>query len=482
MADHGTKPADFGARLAELADKHQVPGAQLGILRAGGDTVTTACRGILNANSGQPVTPDSVFQIGSITKIYTTTMIMALVESGRLALDTRVIDVLPELRLADSYARDHVTVWHLLTHTSGIDGDLFTDTGRGDDCLAAYLDVLAGARQIHPLGATYSYCNSGFSLAGRMIERITGQVWDDALRDLLLSPLGVVHTVTLPEQALLGGSVAVGHIDADVGQRVTPQWQLPRSSGPAGAVVATAADVLAFAHMHLLDGLAPGLHSDGEAAAGSAAAPRRVLGQDSARAMRQVQVAQPDRGTSGDSRGLGWVLSDWNGEFVYGHDGGTMGQTAYLRIHPASGTAVVLLTNGGNGQMLYEELFSEVFAQLVGIAKPDRVAPPAGWEAVDVSAETLSEIVGTYERAEQRIEVVAAPAGLRIREVDTSPFADVEDIAPTSSLLAPLGDGSDGRFARYSEELGAWGAVTFYALDATGQRYVHVGGRTAPKI
>ena len=73
--------------------------------------------------------------------------------------------MLPELRLADADVAQQVTMRHLLTHTSGIDGDVFTDTGRGDDCLEKYVAQLDEAAQNHPLGATWSYCNSGFSLA-----------------------------------------------------------------------------------------------------------------------------------------------------------------------------------------------------------------------------------------------------------------------------------------------------------------------------
>ena len=114
-----------------------------------------------------------------------------------------------------------VTMRHLLTHTSGIDGDVFTDTGRGDDCLEKYVGLMADVKQNHPLGATWSYCNSGFVLAGRVIEKLTGQTWDAALREKLFAPLGLEHTVTLPEEALLFRT-AVGHVDVDRGAGPRP--------------------------------------------------------------------------------------------------------------------------------------------------------------------------------------------------------------------------------------------------------------------
>ena len=83
-----------------------------------------------------------------------------------------------------------VTLRHLLTHTSGIDGDVFTDTGRGDDCLERYVAELSGVVQNHPLGATWSYCNSGYILVGRIVEHLTGTTWDQALRERLDRPAG----------------------------------------------------------------------------------------------------------------------------------------------------------------------------------------------------------------------------------------------------------------------------------------------------
>ncbi len=137
---------------------------------------------------------------------------MQLVDEGLLDLDAPVAEVLPELQLADADVTKSVTMRHLLTHTSGIDGDVFTDTGRGDDCLEKYVALLADAEQNHPLGATWSYCNSGFALLGRVIEKLTGKTWDAAMRERLFTPLGLTHTVTLPEEAMLYRA-AVGHVD-----------------------------------------------------------------------------------------------------------------------------------------------------------------------------------------------------------------------------------------------------------------------------
>jgi len=133
---------------------------------------------------------------------------------------------------------------------------VFTDTGRGDDCVERYVGLLAEVPSVFTPGATYSYCNSGYVLLGRIIEVIDGQSWDESLRERLTGPLAATQTVTLPEDAILRRA-AVGHYRCGTPVHV---WGLPRSIGPAGLITATAGDLLTFARLHL-DG---GVTADGK--------------------------------------------------------------------------------------------------------------------------------------------------------------------------------------------------------------------------
>ena len=256
-----------------------------------------------------------------------------------------------------------VTTRHLLSHTSGIDGDLFLDTGRGDDCLEKYVAAMADLKQNHPLGATMSYCNSGYILLGRLIEVVRGKTWDTVLRDNLFAPLGLTSAGTLPEEALLYGA-ATGHVEPPGADDpvVTPQWGIYRSCGPAGLIHMTATDLLAFARLHL-DG---GVTKDGT----------RILSETSLTAMQKPEVDIPDRWTLADQWGLGWFLMDWNGRKVYGHDGATLGQGGFLRILPDTGLSVSLLANGGHMRELFTDLFSEVFSAPPGLETRPRPTPP----------------------------------------------------------------------------------------------------------
>ena len=282
--------AHWQERLDTIAKETGVPGAELGILRLhddGPDELYTFATGVLNAKTGRNVTVDSLFQIGSISKTWTGTVIMQLVEEGKISLDQLVKDIIPGFTLINEDLTNSVTIRHLLTHTSGIDGDVFVDTGRGDDCLQKYVDeIMPTAIQIHPLGATWSYCNSGFIILGRIIEIVTGQVWDAAMKERLFAPLGLTHTVTLPEEALLLDT-AVGHVATVPEPVVAPVWTLQRNAGPAGLIVARVADLLAFARLHLKDGVT----ADGTV----------VISPESAQAMRAFEADVPEKYLLGDS-------------------------------------------------------------------------------------------------------------------------------------------------------------------------------------
>ena len=269
---------DIQRRLDALARQHDVPGAALAVSR--GDELLEFATGVISTRTGVAATTDTVFQIGSNTKLMTTTLIMQLVEAGRADLDAPVRRYVPSLELAEPEVAGQITLRHLLTHTSGIEGDYFAEFGRGDDATARYVRSLATVGLIHRPGQLWSYCNAGFVIAGRVIEKLTGLTWDAALREKLYRPLGLTHTVTLAEEALLFRTAA-GHVDVTGDPVLAPVWQPPRSIGPAGMICSTPAEVLAFARMHLAGGLAP----DGT----------RVLSAESAAAMTRLEAELPDK-------------------------------------------------------------------------------------------------------------------------------------------------------------------------------------------
>ncbi|MGH3099327.1 MAG: serine hydrolase, partial [Streptosporangiales bacterium] len=435
-------------RLGVLARRHGAPGASLGILRRGvhwadgADELAEAAYGVMSTETGDPASVDSRFQIGSITKVWTTTLAMQLVDEGKVGLDQPVVDILPDLDLGDPDVTARVTLRHLLTHTSGVNGDVFTDTGRGDDYLRDYVAGLADVGINHPLGATFSYCNAGFGIAGRMIEVLTGCSWDEVLRKRLIEPLGLTRTSTLPEEALLGRA-AIGHV-GEPGEppHVAPAWGLPRSAGPAGLISSTPRELLAFARMHLSGGTA----QDGS----------KLLSTESITAMRSHQTDLPDPYALGDSWGIGWIRYRWGDCDLVGHDGNTIGQSAFLRVLPEQGLAVTLLTNGGNTKDLYQDLFGEIMSDLAGVEIPAPIAPQADAPSFEPDA-----YVGRYERTGARIEVSAKDGALSARITSTGPLAELADEPTHEYALAPV---SADTFALRSPGARTWSSMVFYRL------------------
>ncbi len=448
-------------RLDDAVGNRRVPGASLAVW-AGGES-TALASGVLNRDTGVEATVDSLFQIGSITKVWTATLIMQLIAEGKLGLDTPVAEVLPSFEVSDPDVSKLVTVKHLLSHTSGLDGDFFPDCGRGDDCLERFVADCTGVAQVLPMGVTLSYCNTGFSIAGRIIEVLTGQVWDDALRDRLIEPLGLTHTCTLPEDVLRYRS-AWGHLGAP---GFTPEpatiWAPVRLAGPAGLISARASDLIAFARMHLEGGR----NANGD----------QVLDDALVAEMQQPQADTPVPGWAMaptevglDHWGIGWMLMHWDGRPVYGHDGGTIGQRAFLRIAPESNVAVALLTNGGGTEDLYLDIVGGLFEELCGITVP-QFLPMEGAEADG------AEFVGRYEVGELTVEITGGSGHLKAHLMTRGFLAEI-GVIPEHLDLVPV---ATEQWAARENPSAPWWPLCFYRLP-DGTPCLHFGTRAIPKV
>ena len=446
--------ARWQARFDELRAAHHVPGASLAVL-SGGELHELA-GGVLHRGTGVPVTTDSLFLSGSIAKVYTATLVMQLVDAGLLDLDATAVSVLPEFATPDPAATATITVRQLLSHTGGLTCDFTFDSGRGDDCLATYVKAAGQVALDCPPGTAISYSSLGYVVLGRIVEVLTGQTWDQALKDRLLTPLGLGRSVTLPEEALRF-QVAMSHLgepgrDPDP----APAWDLmPRSAGPYGRVIVSAGDLARFAQAHLDGG-------------------RGVLSAGAVAAMRRREVDSPDKWTvSADGWGLGWTLYDWNGVFGYGHDGAAIGQYAYLRVVPHAGVVVALMTNGGGARRLYAELFRELLDELAGVRMPDPFGPAAEPPVVD-----MARLVGDYRREGVVVTVAQDDDGARIRYAfvdgmkDFSPPLEMDLVPVSETVFAATGGGSS-----FSEE---HVPVVFSTLT-DGTDCVYIGMRATPK-
>ena len=373
-------------RLPALLAEHQVPGAALAVFS--GEEMAETAAGVLSKATGVEATTDSVFQVGSITKVWTTTLAMQLADEGKLDIEARVRSYLPEFAIADEDAAAQITVRQLMCHVSGFEGDIFTDTGKGDDCVEKYVATLRDVPQLFPPGEMFSYNNAAFCVLGRIIEVLRGKPYDDCLRDHLFGPLQLTHAAASPYEAILHRA-AVGHIqpEPDAEWQPAPVWSLVRSNAPAGAVLSMRPrDLLSFVRMHLAGGRAA---RDPGAGPGGA-----VLSTASVQAMQERQVKLPDLGLLATSWGLGWEIFDLPTGTLIGHDGGTIGQAAYLRVAPGHDVGVALLTNGGVTHPVYHEVVGRVLRELTGIELPPAPVPSPQPPPIDAS-----RYIGTYSSA-----------------------------------------------------------------------------------
>ncbi|MFD1545141.1 serine hydrolase domain-containing protein [Nonomuraea guangzhouensis] len=443
------------ARLDELRAAHHVPGAALAVLVDG--QIHELASGVLHRGTGVEATTDSVFLSGSIAKVYTATLVMQLADSGALDLDAPVVNVLPEFATPDPEATKTITPRQLLSHTGGVTNDFTYDAGRGDDCLARYVQAAQRVPLDCPPGTAISYGSLGYVVLGRIIEVLTGQTWDQALKDRIFTPLGLGHSMTLPEEALRFRA-AMSHLgEAGQDPEPAPHWDLmPRSAGPYGRIISSAGDMVRFAQMHLNGG-------DG------------VLSADAVAAMQRREVDVPDKWTvSADGWGLGWTLYDWDGIAGYGHDGAAIGQYAYLRVVPHAGVAVALLTNGGGARQLYADLFRDLLGELAGVRMPAPFLPAAEPPAID-----LAPLLGTYRREGVVITVTRQDDGrahMRYEFVD-----GMKDLSPPLEMtLEPVTEtvfAASGAGPSFSED---YMPVVFATL-ANGTECVYVGMRATPK-
>lgn len=377
-------------RLEESIARHKSPSASVAILHKG--KILTAAAGYLNMQTKVEATTDSIYQIGSTTKPFTATLAMMLIDEGRLRIDDRVVDHLPEFTLSDAGAAREIRIKHLLCHTNGIDGDRITDTGNTEDAVAKLVAGLKDAEVLHPPGSFLSYSNVGYIVLGRILEVIEGEPWDKILRRRLLIPLGLKTAVTSAEEAL-AQHTAMGHeLAADGSLQLAASAFAPRSNGPSGTTLAmSAADLIRFAKFHLDDGVT--------------ATGKRLLSEKSCRIMRQLQISTP-LSSRYTGWGFGWMLFGWNNADVFGHDGGWSGQASYLRLSPRAGLAIAVLVNGGFTAGVFRDIARPVLQESAGFHLP------APLEFGPAYTGDLAPYAGRYSRFGQTVELAVRDKAL----------------------------------------------------------------------
>lgn len=378
-----TVETHFREQIATACESGEVPGFVSGVHHAGEQIIVA--HGTANLTTGAPMLEHTGFLFGSVTKVLTTTLVLQQVERGRLNLDTPVVAYLPEFALTVPGAADKILVRHLLSHTNGIDADLYFPDAKGRDALKTYVDGLAGGCGIlFEPGEQLSYSNGGMILAGRLLEVVTGLPFAELLARDVYAPVGMTDSSTSAEQAILR-STAVGHFPDPETMllRPTTMFTLPETWGPAGGTpIGTVADLLAFGRTHLAGGVSP--------------SGARVLSAESAALMQRVSYDMDSPNVP--PIGMGWVLYPFGDTTVLAMSGASPGGVSLLCVVPEHDLVFTAFGNTPGALMVQDRLLRWLLTDHLGVALPTLITGVR--EDVD-----LTPYVGTYRSDQLRIDV-----------------------------------------------------------------------------
>jgi CubicO group peptidase (beta-lactamase class C family) len=412
---------ELSAFIFAKQEEHGVPGYAVGILHEGKEYL--AGFGITSTENPVPVDADTLFQIGSISKTFTATLMMRLVEMGKVELAAPVRRYIPDFALQDEEAAAKVTVQDLFTHKAGWVGDIFLDTGWGEDAVAKFVKEMATFEQLTPLNEVWSYNNASFNLAGRIIEVVSGMTFEHAMQEYIFNPLGMVNAFYFAHDAITR-KVTNGHI----GKKVARPWSLARASHAAGAICTNVREMMQYARFQLGDGTA---QSGG-----------RVLNQETMRLMQSALTTASNN--SADATGIAWMLREVGGVMTIGHGGATNGYMAAFYMIPSQNFAICLLSNSSAGGLLNRDVLKWAYEKFCGAVEPEL-------NFLDLAEEKLNEYVGAYEAALTRHEL-SLKEGVLYWQPSSKGGFPVKTSPPSTTPPAPV------RVAFYAED-------KFVALD-----------------
>jgi CubicO group peptidase (beta-lactamase class C family) len=446
--------------LGIAARKFNVPGIAVGIFSNG--TVTYSSYGVTNIDHPAPVDENTLFVIASVTKTFTATAIMRLVANGKVDLDAPVKRYIPELKLLDQTAAEQITVLNLLNHTSGLEWRLDANTGEGDDALEKFVARMVDLKQIAPAGIRACYSQAGYDLLGRVIEKVTGKSYEQALTSLILEPLGLTNSFFALDD-IMTRRYASGHNADEKGKlSVAQTLKYSRAENPGGGLASPVTDLIQWARFHLGDSSVNG---------------EGVLPTTVRKDMQQPTVEL--KGSSlGDAIGISWFLGDINGVKTVGHSGSGNGQFAELLMVPERNFAVVALCNAGpNGIQFNQAVLQWTLQKYLGLV--ERAPKPLPYDSRRAEA-----IIGRYENEIQIVTIANTGKKLTIAagikpEVRASSEKELPaDYPPANMGLLP-GD-KDEYIVTAGGMKGQRGFFTRDENDAI--KGLDIGGRTFAKI
>jgi CubicO group peptidase (beta-lactamase class C family) len=319
--------------------------------------------GVREMGKKKPVTPDTVFSLGSLTKAFAVASLALLVDDGKAGWDDLVRKYLPAFRLSESLADREVRLRDLLCHRTGLARHELLWYG-APWSLEETVKRMAFLEPASSFRSRYEYNNLGYIVAGQAIGKAAGMSWEEFVRKRLLGPLGMKNAVFTRSAALALADHAMPHrLDSEGKTQALAWYADDKQVRASGSLKASARDLAGWLRLNLNEGMVDG---------------KRIISAEALAEMHTPQVVVPiaDQGlaklagTTQQSYGLGWRILDYRGQRLLAHNGANDGLRARIALVPKKKLGLVVLANLEETGLV-EALVNLLLDQLLGLEKKD---------------------------------------------------------------------------------------------------------------
>lgn len=347
--------------LADFIEEHreawEVPGCAVAVVKDD-EVVLNQGFGLRNLEEELPVTPTTLFGIGSSTKAFTAAAVGAMVDDGQIEWDTPLRDYIGGFKLHDSVATERITPRDLLCHRTGLPRHEFAWMAHPERSRSDLVWRLRHLPLSKDIRQDFQYCNFGYMTAGHLVEVVTGMPWEEYVSTRLLKPLGMDQTNFSVGDSQRSDDFSKPY-ERREGNVVEIPYRVIDQAGPAGSINSTTTDMLAWVRTNLA-------REQGES---------QVIAPDTLRRMQSPQMVFPEDLTFPETRhyayGLGWLIGEYRGHRLVEHGGGIDGFLTELMLLPQENIGLVVLTNSTTS-VLGRTIAYRVIDELLGLE-------PLGW-------------------------------------------------------------------------------------------------------
>lgn len=391
---------ELRAYAVDELERWQVPALELAVVR-GGETLLAEAFGQRDVEQNLPATPTTLFHHGSTGKAFTGVLAGTLVDAGLLEWDRPVREYLPDFRFHDTSISDRVTLRDLLSHRSGLARHEFAWVANPSLTRAELVRRLRYLESPLELRTTFSYSNLAYLTAGHLIGTVTDSTWEAQMRERVLDPLGMKHTVTSVDEAQArehaqpyGFLIKEG---PEEGTRHPIPWRRSDQIAPAGQMISCAVDMAQWLRLQLSNGEVDGT---------------RVISAEALDTTTRISTPLDTAGQDSDIHfygyGFGWIIGTYRGRRLVWHNGGIDGFKTDIALLPDDGIAVSASCNVLDTNFPLAMVFHTVDVLLGEQPKPwsenlraaplDRPKPPEPPVVPGTRpAHPLADYAGSYE-------------------------------------------------------------------------------------